>query len=397
MLFEFDEFMKVALISQEGGGISSVSIGLGMSLARRKIETTIFTSKPKFGMVDPQKDKLNNYLEIVYLPIPDMPPRNLWFHILHSSKLLKLLSQFTVVHGVSPFSSVGYTFLRQRSRRPFVSTLHTSQRTSLRTFLSQQLSSLTSRDVGLSILEFPLHDFSEKRILLHSDHTVVCSYTLLRELAVSRKIPLEKVSVIQNGIDFDKIEKIESSSANKQENISIVFAGRLFPSKGVMHLLEAFKLLKRVSKNVELNIFGNGPLQGRVERFIADSNLGNCVSSLGRIPHNRLLAEIKKSDIAVFPSIQEAQSMFMLEVMACRKPLIAFDLPFAREIVTNMNTGVLAAPGDIEDLSRKIELLVSDEKLRHRLGQAAYSYVQRNHNWDIQVEKYLKVYDSVMY
>jgi glycosyltransferase involved in cell wall biosynthesis len=397
MLFEFDKFMKVALISQEGGGISSVSIGLGMSLARKKIETTIFTSEPAFGTAGPRTDKLNDYVEVVRLPIPDMPPRNLWFHILHSSKLLKLLSQFTVVHGVSPFSSVGYTLLPHRSRRPFVSTLHTSQRMALKLLLRQQLSSLTSHDIGLSILEFPLHDFSEKRILLHSDYVVVCSYTLFSELAASRKMLLDKVSVIQNGVDLGEIEKVKSSPANKENDISIVFAGRLFPSKGVMYLLEAFKLLKRASKNVQLNIFGEGPLQGRIGRFIADSNLGDCVNCLGRVPHERLLAEIKKSDIVVFPSIQEAQSMFMLEAMACRKPLIAFDLPFAREIVTNMDTGVLAAPGDIEDLSKKMELLVSDEKLRHRLGQAAYNHIKGNHNWNIQVEKYLRVYESVIH
>lgn len=396
MLFEYDEFMKVALISQEGGGISSVSIGLGMSLARKKIETTIFTSEPTFGAAITRKNKLNDYLEIVHLPIPDMPPRNLWFHLLHSSKLLKLLSQFTVVHGVSPFSSVGYTFLPRRSRRPFVSTLHTSQRTGLKVLSRQQLSSLTSHDIGISFFEFPLHDFSEKRILLHSDHVAVCSYTLMSELAASRKVPWERISVIQNGVDFNEIEEIESSPANKQNNISIIFAGRLFPSKGVMSLLLAFKLLKRIIKNVQLKIFGSGPLQERIARFIKNENLGNSVNMLGRLPHKSLLLEIKKSDIVVFPSIQEAQSMFMLEAMACGKPLIAFDFPFAREIITDMDTGILAAPGDINDLFSKMELVVSDEKLRHRLGQAAYNHIKRNHNWKIQAEKYLKVYESVM-
>jgi glycosyltransferase involved in cell wall biosynthesis len=138
-------------------------------------------------------------------------------------------------------------------------------------------------------------------------------------------------------------------------------------------------------------------LQEKVRRFIADSNFGDCASSLGYVPHERLLAEIKKSDIVVFPSLLESQSMFMLEAMACKKTLIAFDLPFAREIITNMDNGVLAAAGDIEDLCRKIELIISDEKLRRRLGQAAYDHVRKNHNWDIQVEKYLKVYESVMH
>jgi glycosyltransferase involved in cell wall biosynthesis len=396
MLFELGELMKVALISGEGGGISSVSIGLGMSLAKRKIDTTIFTGVPTFATAGLRTDKLCDCLEVVRFPIPDMPPRNLWFQILNFSKLSRLLSQFTVIHGVNPSSSFGFTFSKHRLRRPFVSTLHASHRTVQKVFLSQPISSWTLRDIGLNILELPLYDFSEKRALLHSDHAVVCSYTLLGQIAAYRKMSLERVSVIQNGVNFDEIERAESLPTDKQDVFSIVYAGRLFPTKGVMYLLEAFKLLRRDFKNVHLSIFGKGPLQNRIRRFIADSNFGDCVSSLGYVPHERLLAEIKKSDIVVFPSLLESQSMFMLEAMACKKPLLAFDLPFAREIITNMDNGVLAAARDIEDLSRKIRLLISDEKLRRRIGQAAYHHVRRNHNWDIQVEKYLKVYESVM-
>jgi glycosyltransferase involved in cell wall biosynthesis len=61
-----------------------------------------------------------------------------------------------------------------------------------------------------------------------------------------------------------------------------------------------------------------------------------------------------------------------------------------------MDTGLLARAGDIEDLSRKIRLLLTDEKLRRRLGQAAYDRVRRKHNWDIQVDKYLRVYERAI-
>jgi len=207
---------------------------------------------------------------------------------------------------------------------------------------------------------------------------------------------LEKVSVIQNGVDFEEIER-DTLLPSKQKDFSIVFAGRLFPTKGVFYLLNAFKLLRRSFRNVHLSIFGKGPLKKKIMQFISKSDLGSCVSYLGYIPHKILLTKIKKSDIVVFPSLNEAQSMFMLETMACKKPIIAFDLPFAREIITHLGTGLLATERDINDLARKIEMLISDEKLRRRLGQDAYNYVKKNHNWDIQVEKYLKVYERVMH
>ncbi len=384
------------MISNEGGGISSVAYGLGKSLAKRKIDTTIFTGASTFMRGGPRTERLNDYLEVVRFPIFDLPPRNLWFQVLNFSKLSRLLSQFTVVHGVSPFASFGFTFYRHRLKKPFVSSIHSSPRTSQKAFFSQPLSSMTLREIGFNLLEFPLFDYSVNRSLLKADHAIVCSYSLLEELKAYNKLSSNRVSVIYNAVDFDETKSAECQSAGGQDDFSILYAGRLFWAKGVMHLLEAFKLVKQDFRNVHLNIFGSGPLQERIGRFIMDSNLEDSVSSLGHVPHERLLAEIKKSDMVVFPSLREAQSMFMLEAMACKKPLLAFDLPFATELITNMNNGILANAGDIKDLSRKILLLLTDEKLRRRLGQAAYDYIRTKHNWEIQVEKYLKVYENVM-
>jgi glycosyltransferase involved in cell wall biosynthesis len=76
--------------------------------------------------------------------------------------------------------------------------------------------------------------------------------------------------------------------------------------------------------------------------------------------------------------------------------VVAFDLPYSRELVSNMDNGLLAKAGDVNDLASKLGLLVSDGALRHEIGQSAYCQVKKNHNWDIQVERYLEVYDNVI-
>ena len=50
----------------------------------------------------------------------------------------------------------------------------------------------------------------------------------------------------------------------------------------------------------------------------------------------------------------------MLEALACGRPLVAFDYPFAREYVTDSHSGLLARPGDIDDLAEKIRLLIRE-------------------------------------
>jgi glycosyltransferase involved in cell wall biosynthesis len=86
--------------------------------------------------------------------------------------------------------------------------------------------------------------------------------------------------------------------------------------------------------------------------------------------------------------------MFVLEAMACKKPVVLFDFPFAKEMVSDMNSGLLAKGCDVYDLCEKMQLLLSDADLRKRLGENAYSQVKKEHDWNVQCEKYLKVYQS---
>jgi N,N'-diacetylbacillosaminyl-diphospho-undecaprenol alpha-1,3-N-acetylgalactosaminyltransferase len=116
----------------------------------------------------------------------------------------------------------------------------------------------------------------------------------------------------------------------------------------------------------------------------------------GRISHMDLIGEIKNSDVAVLPSLYEAQPMFALEAMACKKPMVIFDFPYARELITDMKTGVLCKTCNSIDLAEKISLLLSDENLRRKLGQMANEYVSENHDWDIQAEKYIEVYKETL-
>ena len=384
--------MKVALISHEGGGIRSVTAGLAKSLAKRKIETTIFSgitrSKGKIEQID-------DYLQIVRLPIPDFPPRGLWFQFLHLKRLSRSLSNFTVVHGVSPPASFGLTFFKKRIPKPFVTTIHDSYRPGQKAFVNQPLSQWTMSDIGYNFMIYPLYDLSISRILASSSHTTFCSYSVLSEISTFKSFDHNKTSVISNGLDFDEIESVKNPQTNQRNGISILYAGRLFWMKGIMLLLEAFNQLKDI-KNVSLNIFGRGPLRQKIERFILNHGLKGRVNCLGHISHKKLIGEIKKSDFVVHPGLYEAQPMILLEAMGCRKPVVAFDLPFARELVSNMNNGLLAKAGDIDDLSNKMRIFISDKDLRHKMGQSAYYHVRKKHNWDIQVDKYLKVYREVI-
>lgn len=382
--------MRVALLTLEGGGISSVCHGLASSLSKKGISTTIFTETPHDRL---EREQLSAHLDVVRFPMLSLPPKPLWFQIRNFRKLSKLLEDYTIVHGVSPDASFFRTFNKNKLNKPFIASIHSAPLSSAKTYLNVPTTHWSGTNFAFHILEFPLHDFVARRCLFKSDHVVLCSFAVLDELRTRyTKLESDKVSVIYNGLDFDHIENVKIDDNAGKDGFSIVFAARLFWLKGASYLLKAFEIVKREFKDVRLEIFGKGPEGQRITRFVEERGLQDSVHLHGHIPHKNLIAEIKKSDLVAFPSLYEGQPMTVLEAMACKKPVVMFDYPFAREIIKDGHNGLLARPLDEKDFSDKIRLLLSDKNLRSELGHNAYEYVREEHNWDIQVDKYLEVY-----
>jgi glycosyltransferase involved in cell wall biosynthesis len=250
----------------------------------------------------------------------------------------------------------------------------------------------------LHVVEYPWHEFVVRECLARSDYIVACSMNTFDGLRANyRDLELSRISVINNGIDFDEIESVEiDDDKNNGSNSSILFAGRLFWLKGIFHLLEAVRMLVSDFGDLNLKIFGIGPQEHNIMSLVSTMGLENHVFLQGRVAHKKLLAEIKKSALIVVPSHYEGQPMIALEAMACKKPVVAFSVPFAREIINDGYNGLWAQPFDAKDLSEKMRLLLTDRKKRLELGKNAYDYVKREHDWDVQAHKYFDVYEHVL-
>lgn len=386
--------LRVALISNEGGGISSVCRGLAYGLSKKRVPITIFTVSRSKREVE----TVNNFLEIIRLPVIQFPPRGLWYQLKHFGLLSNLLKNYSIVHGVSPDASVLFSFYKKKLRKPFVATIHAVPAPTLRVFLNTPVLNWTLSDLALHVVEHPWHEFVIRSCLANSDHIIACSFNTYNELrATYENLPVNRMSVICNGVDFDEIDsvRIDDDENDDENNLSIVFAGRLFWLKGVFNLLRAMESLSLDFKNLHLKIFGIGPQERRIRQFISDRGLNDIVLLKGRVHHRQLIAEIKRSDLLVLPSFYEAQSMVALEAMACKKAVVAFNAPFVHEIIKDGYNGILANAFDPKDLSDKIHMLLSDSKLRLKLGQNAYSYVKLKHNWDLEADKCLEIYESL--
>jgi glycosyltransferase involved in cell wall biosynthesis len=78
----------------------------------------------------------------------------------------------------------------------------------------------------------------------------------------------------------------------------------------------------------------------------------------------------------------------MFEYMAAGRPIVATDLPSAREILDD-KSAVIVKPGDAEDLARGILKVLRDEEAAAFLAENARAKV-KNYSWDERVKNILK-------
>ena len=250
---------------------------------------------------------------------------------------------------------------------------------------------------------YPLWDAMTRIELKNADYNVVVGNTLKDEFvdcydSLMRQTA-NRLAVIPNGIDFDKFKAFKSGNpVSKVEGsaVSIIFYGRLYWRKGILQLLNAIHILLAQGKNVNLNIYGTGPLVPKIQTMINQLGMNSHVQLNGYVPYDVLLTRISESDIVALPSIYEVGAFIAaLEAMALKKAVVAFDYPFTRQLLSDGNTGLLAKGEDAKDLARCINLFAEDKTLRLQMGNNAFEHIQKNHNWAILVNRYLEIYQQL--
>jgi glycosyltransferase involved in cell wall biosynthesis len=385
--------IKVALISEEFppfmfGGIGSACYDYAMALSKKGVETTVFCGKSKKISIE----KVNEDLHVVRLPCFDVPPRFIWFQLQNLKLLANLLRDYSIIHVFNPQAGATSALLKQRLERPLITSIHGLHLISLKLSIASPLDNWSARDIGFQFAGYPMQVVLHDICLRKSDHIAVCSNSAVIELKrMFGHIDPSKISVVYNGINFEEIQAVKS----EENQGSIVYCGRLYWAKGVTYFINALSKLKYSHPEFKAEIFGEGPLEHKLRTMISDLGLAANVKLRGFIGRKQLFNEFGKASMIVLPSLYEAQPVALLEAMACKKPIIAFNLPFAAEIIKPGFNGFLAKTGNVNDLADKIRFLLEDEDLREKMGKNGYEYVRKNHNWEILVEDYLKIYNNL--
>lgn len=153
----------------------------------------------------------------------------------------------------------------------------------------------------------------------------------------------------------------------------IIFVGRFNHEKRIDRLITAFSMIADKYPDWHVDIFGDGNEKNNLIRQIEDLKLESRV--IIHEPTKAIYDEYKRSEMLVLCSEHEASPLVLVEAMACGVPCVSLDCPNGpREIISDGENGLLAKNGDVQDLSAKIEWLITHENERCEMGRKAREF-----------------------
>jgi glycosyltransferase involved in cell wall biosynthesis len=158
----------------------------------------------------------------------------------------------------------------------------------------------------------------------------------------------------------------------------VLYAGQLYPWKGVDVLVEAFARLPRGRLVILGGIEGEADI-ARVRALVDRLSLSARVDMPGLVPQARVADALARATIVAVPFLRTAMTerhtspLKAFEAMAAGRAIVASDLPSTREVLRHGETAWLVPPGDPDALAGGLRRLIDDRALAASLARAAHA------------------------
>lgn len=185
----------------------------------------------------------------------------------------------------------------------------------------------------------------------------------------------QPITSIPTGIDLAAFTRPASDAELRRYGIDpgrpfVLFVGRLAAEKNVQLLLNSFLRVHQVLPEVQLVLIGSGPARGQYESWVANNQLSENVAFTGFLPKDVTNRVFGRAAVFGFPSVTDTQGIVIQEAMAAGVPPVAVAKFGPADYIKDGETGLLV-PEDEDQFTRALERVLTDHRLRDRLGASA--------------------------
>lgn len=234
-----------------------------------------------------------------------------------------------------------------------------------------------------------------KRLYKKADLIFSNSLGIKNSLNQDFNLPLDKIKVIYNPIDLEKIrnlcqDDLEPKYQEIFKNLVIINIARLTKQKGQEYLIRAFKIVADQIQGVKLLILGEGELEKNLKNLVKKLGLENDVLFLGW--QKNPFKFLAKAKVFALSSLWEGFPNTLIEALACGTPVISTDCPSGpNEIIENAKSGLLVPVKDEKALSQAMIRI-----LEYPITANYFSKQGKEKANDFSIERIIKQYERII-
>jgi phosphatidyl-myo-inositol alpha-mannosyltransferase len=369
--------MKIGIVCPyniaKGGGVQEIVLATKAELTKRGHQVKIITPAPRDSDVTDAADiifvgNLVDYRSPMHTTVQVSATADI-------EKIDRLLEEekFDILHFHEPWIPVLSRQILQRSTSVNIATFHAK--------VPETLMSRTVIRVVTPYLKSVMKYLHELTAVSDSGAEYAGSLTN------------QPITIIPNAIDLDKYKlKPAALEDNKK---TILYIGRLERRKGVKYLLQAYQIIAQDNPDVRLIIAGDGPDREKLELLTDDLQLAN-VSFLGYISEDLKLELLAEADIFCAPSVYgESFGIVLLEAMATGTVCVAGNNSGYIDVMQQLGAVSIVNPRDIDEFSRRLNLLLHEDTLRQAWQSWAKTYVKQ-FSYPKIVDRYEELYSDAI-
>jgi glycosyltransferase involved in cell wall biosynthesis len=415
--------MKILYVSQyfppEMGAPAARADELSRHWAAAGNEVTVLTGFPNHpnGVVPPEyrarfrrlvlREQIDgvNLVRTWLLPFPN---RKAYERMLNYSSFCLsaaatglFLSQPDVVIATSPQLLVGLSgwWLARLRRVPFVFEVRDLWPESLAAVGMGDSSSLLHRTLA-KIAGF---------LYRNSDRIVVVTSAFEDYLVKHWRVPREKISVIENGVETrlfaPEAFTLEAARGLRRElgadgKLVVSYIGTMGKAHGLETVIAAATQLRDTNPEIVFFIVGEGAEKERIVRLARERDLHN-LRFVDQQPREKIPAYICASDICLVPL--KKSDVFktviptkMLEFMSCGRPVILGVDGQARIVLEDAKAGVAIEPENSVALEKAILYLATNKQVAQDLGRNGREFIMRRFSRHQTAEKYTRMLEKLL-
>ncbi|MGO2358377.1 MAG: glycosyltransferase family 4 protein [Mesonia sp.] len=215
---------------------------------------------------------------------------------------------------------------------------------------------------------------------------------------------LENIYVVPNGIDFNKTQRLLSSSKavkiwsdiNTDRPFILMHCGGFLKSKGQQVLIQIAQKLKTEKIKFKIMLVGiiykGTESQKYYEELLEEISrleLGDNIDIILNEPD--VVKYFAKTDVLIHPSSTEGLPRVVMEAMSLGKPVIGNAVGGMTDFILNGYTGFLTNYNSVDEYVEFIKLLSKDKVLYKTISESSKNLIKNSYDFENQLNSFNKI------